>query len=214
MSSNNYIPSRGARPRVVESLEGTAGDLILFRRETPVGTRWEITIGGHFVMAASDGMTERSLARLTLAEALADPRVGRVVVAELEEAVIRWNKTHLAQFNRGALFDGRVEVSCGDVMDLVKKSRKAFDCVLMDVDNGPSFLILEGNAPLYTSKGLGRVRRALAGGGVLGVWSNQPDDLLSVNLTAAFGNVAVELISDPNLREDLPPTAIYTSVKR
>jgi hypothetical protein len=48
---------------------------------------------------------------------------------------------------------------------------------------------------------------------VLAVWSNQPDDLLADNLTAAFGNVAVELISDPSLREDLPPTAIYTSVR-
>jgi len=223
------------RPRVVESLEGKGGDIILFSRRTPEGIRYEITIGGHFVMAASDGLTERRLAAaalslvkkeagiavlvgglglgLTLTGTLADRRVGRVVVAELEEAIIRWNRTHLKEFNDGALFDGRVTVHRGDVMEVIRKSRRAFDAVLMDVDNGPSFLIFEGNAGIYSVGGIKRIRRSLTDGGILGVWSNQPDDVLEETLNDIFGNVACELIVDENLREDLPPTAIYTAKK-
>jgi spermidine synthase len=227
---------KGERPRVVESLEGLCGDLILFSRATPDGIRYEITIGGHFVMAASDGPTERQLATvalalvekdagisvlvgglglgLTLAQTLADPRVDHVVVAELEGAVIRWNRTYLKDFNGGALFDERVTVWEGDVMEAIAKHRAAFDAVLLDVDNGPSFLILERNEPLYTPTGMKKIRRCLRDGAVLGVWSNQPDGLLEEVLGQVFGNVASELISDENLREDLPPTAIYTSLKR
>jgi spermidine synthase len=226
---------RQRRSRVVESLEGLSGDLILFSRETPGGLRYEITIGGHFVMAASDGATERRLATaalslvekeagisvlvgglglgLTLAQTLADPRVGRVVVAEIEEAIIRWNRTYLKDFNGRALFDGRVDVREGDIMEIIRERRAAYDAVLLDVDNGPSFLILERNVPLYTVGGITKVKRSLAEGGVLAVWSNQPDDLLEDTLGEVFGNVNRELIDDENLREDLPPTAIYTARK-
>jgi spermidine synthase len=225
-----------ARPRVIESLEGISGDVILFSRRTADGPRYEITIGGHFVMAASDGPTERRLATaalglvdkeadiavlvgglglgLTLAQTLADPRVGRVVVAELEPAVVRWNRTHLKDFNGRALFDDRVSVWEGDVMEAIERHRGMFDAVLMDVDNGPSFLILERNAPLYTRRGMKKIRRCLAPGGVLGVWSNQPDDRLEQVLTEVFGGLQSEPITEKNLREDLPPTVVYTSIKR
>jgi spermidine synthase len=227
--------NRTARPRVIESLEGASGDLILFSRETPEGLRYEITIGGHFVMAASDGPTERRLASaalrlidkdagiavlvgglglgLTLAETLADRRVGRVVIAELEQAVIRWNRTYLKEFNARALFDSRVTVREGDVIEVIREHRRAFDAVLLDVDNGPSFLILERNEPLYTRRGMKKIRRSLIRGGVLAVWSNQPDEVLERTMEEVFGNVAKELITDENLREDLPPTAIYTARK-
>ena len=226
---------KSERPRVVESVEGEGGDIILFSRRTPEDVRYEITIGGHFVMAASDGPTERRLATatlslirkdsdisvlvgglglgLTLAGTLTDRRVGRVVAAELEEAIIRWNRTHLKEFNGGALFDARVTVHRGDVMEVIRKSRRAFDAVLMDVDNGPSFLIFEGNARIYSVGGIKKIRRSLTDGGVLGVWSNQPDSVLEETLEEVFGNVARELIVDENLREDLPPTAIYTAKK-
>lgn len=226
---------KAARPRIIESLEGKSGDLILFSRETPDGVRYEITIGGQFVMAASDGPTERRLASaalrllnkdagiavlvgglglgLTLAQTLADRRVGRVVAAELEQAVIRWNRTYLKEFNGHALFDGRVTVWEGDVLEVIEKHRRAFDAVLMDVDNGPSFLILERNAPLYTRRGMKKIRRCLACGGVLAVWSSQPDGRLESILEEVFGNVASEFITDENLRDDLPPTVIYTANK-
>lgn len=225
-----------ARPRVVESLEGAGGDIVLYSRQTPDGVRYEITIGGHFVMAASDGPTERRLATaalcrvaketgitvlvgglglgLTLAEVLTDPRVTRVVVGELEEAVIRWNRTHLRAFNGGALFDDRVTVCEGDVMEVIRKNRRTFDAVLMDVDNGPSFLIFERNAPLYCPAGIKKIERSLTSGGVVAVWSNRPDDQLEATLEEVFGNVGRECIDDKSLREDLPPTAIYTAKKR
>jgi spermidine synthase len=226
----------GERPRVIESLEGANGDVMLFSRATPQGLRYEITIGGHFVMAASDGPTERRLATevlalvvkdsmlsvlvgglglgLTLAQTLADPRVTNVVVAEIERAVIRWNRTYLKDFNGSALLDRRVAVWEGDVIELIRKRRAAFDAILLDVDNGPSFLILEHNAPLYSPKGIKKIRKALADGGVVGVWSNRPDERLVEVLGDVFGNVGCELIAEEHLRQDLPPTAIYTSVKR
>jgi spermidine synthase len=223
------------RQRVVESLDGKIGEIVLFSRETPSGPRYEITIGGHFVMAASDGPTEKRLADSalslidspggievligglglgqTLARTLDDSRVARVDVAELESAVIGWNRTVLRGVNNGALFDRRTKVVCADVTALIEKKACAFDAVLLDVDNGPSFLIFEHNAFLYTERGLRKVRRCLKDGGVLAVWSNRPDEALAKTLTEVFGNAAVEFIDDPNLREDLPPTAIYTSIK-
>jgi spermidine synthase len=223
-------------PRVIESLDGIGGTVMLQTRETPDGERYELVVGGHYVMAASDGETERLLASrtlmgleksdghrvligglglgLTLRETLVSDRVSRVWVAEIEEAVIRWNRTHLAAYNGRALMDPRVEVYHGDVMDLVRKKRRFFDAVLMDVDNGPSFLILEQNNGLYGLSGLKEIRRSLASGGVLGIWAYRPEPLLEERLTEIFGAFSTLLIPDKNLREDLPPTALYTTRKK
>lgn len=204
-------------------------------RDTDEGCRFELVVGGHYVMSAADGPTERILAveamkiapkgesltalvgglglGLTLSEILKGEGISEVWVSEIEEAVIRWNRTHLTHLNGDALFDPRVSVHHGDVMELIEKKRRFFDLILMDIDNGPSFLILEGNGYLYTASGMRKIKRALKRGGVFALWSHRPDGELEGVLDEIFGDHGIKVIDDPNLREDLPPTAIYTAVR-
>ena len=222
-------------PKVIESLEGREGTLMLQTRETPDGRRFELIVAGHYAMAASDGDTEKVLSSfalgkvskrenirvligglglgLTLRETLRDRRVSEVWVAEIGEAVIRWNKTHLAEFNGNALKDSRVKIFCGDVMELIRKKKRFFDAVILDVDNGPSFLMLERNDLLYTISGLKKLRKSLVRDGVLGIWAYRPEPDLEMKLEKIFGGFDVKLIRDPALRQDLPPTAIYAAKK-
>lgn len=103
------------------------------------------------------------------------PKDGRVVVAELFGAVVRWNREHLEE-SAGALRDPRVEVVEADVAEVINGSRDRFDAMLLDVDNGPAAWCLEANTRIYTAEGLARIERALRQSGVLAVWSAFPDE--------------------------------------
>ena len=222
-------------PRIVESTEGVVGTLMLQVRATPDGERFELIVGGHYVMAASDGKSERLLAYdvltslggregitilvgglglgLTLREALTHRSVKEAWVAEIEETVVRWNRTYLKDYNGGAALDPRARIFIGDVGKLVSGKRSFFDAILMDVDNGPSFLVFERNRALYGDGGLKKMRRALKTGGVLGIWSYAKDPALEDGLVSVFGTFDRRLVRDEGIREDIPPTAIYTAVK-
>lgn len=218
---------------IIESIEGCSGTLMLQKRITSEGERFELIVGGHYVMSAADGDTERMLATrtltevdspgpltvcvgglglgLTLNQALRDVRVDKVVVAEIEEAIVRWNRVYLSRFNDHALSDRRVTVYTGDVMEVIKRRKRKFDAVLLDVDNGPSFLVLEGNDRLYNRSGLKAIRRTLKHGGVLGLWSHRPERRLHRLLEEIFDSADVTLIEDDHHDRDLPPIAIYTA---
>ena len=94
-----------------------------------------------------------------------------VVVAELMPAVIRWNLTPTYNLAADALADPRVTIVAGDVTDSLRRSRRAFDAVLLDIDNGASGLSTASNRWLYTDSGLATARGALRPGGCLAVWS-------------------------------------------
>ena len=99
----------------------------------------------------------------------------RVTVAELVPAVVAWGRGPLADLSGYALADPRVTVRNGDVGDLIRSSRSAFDAILLDVDNGPDGLTRPANDRLYDQDGLGAAKAALRPGGILGVWSAAPD---------------------------------------
>jgi spermidine synthase len=67
----------------------------------------------------------------------------------------------------------------GDVADALREAPPAsLDAVLLDVDNGPGFLVAPANARLYDDGGLAAAAAALAPGGVLAVWcSHEPSEL-------------------------------------
>lgn len=99
----------------------------------------------------------------------------RVVVAEVVPAVVAWNRGPLAHLAGNPLSDPRVTVREQDVKRVLKSDKLGFDAILLDMDNGPQSLSLATNAWLYRAPGLARVKKALRQGGVLGVWSAQPD---------------------------------------
>jgi spermidine synthase len=100
---------------------------------------------------------------------------GRVVVAELVPSVIEWNRGPLGNAAGRPLDDPRASVHCGDVSDLIRTPPDPWHAILLDVDNGPSSLTRESNHWLYSHHGLDTISNALVPGGILGVWSANPD---------------------------------------
>ncbi len=112
----------------------------------------------------------------TLAAAL--NRLGaesRVVVAELVPAVVAWNRGPLAALAGYPLDDDRVTVREVDVAQILQAEHRAYDAILLDVDNGPRALTQKGNDRLYTRTGLEAAFAALRPAGVFALWSASPD---------------------------------------
>ena len=109
----------------------------------------------------------------------------RVVVAELVPAVVAWNRSFLAELAGHPLQDPRVTVREADVALILREERRAYDAILLDVDNGPAGLTRKGNDRLYTEAGLAAAFAALRPAGVLAVWSASPDRAFARRLCRA-----------------------------
>ncbi len=185
---------------VAPTPDGT-GEMTLHRR----GQEYSIRIDRKELMNSRQHGSEEAMARLardavradrsrvligglgmgfTLAAANACfPETARIEVAELVDAVIRWNRGPLGELAGHPLADPRVQVRQGDIRDLLD-AESAYDAILLDVDNGPQGLTQESNRWLYGRKGLARLARSLATGGVLSVWSASPDRPFTQRLAA------------------------------
>ena len=222
------------RPRTIERLETSGGTLCLRAWPGPKGDCYEVIVGGHVAMSTADGATEQLLVETalkrtagrnailvgglglgcTLRQVLTHAEVETVWVSEIEEAVVRWNRTYLRDTNGDALDDPRVRIHLSDVLAVAASHPDSFDAVLLDVDNGPSMLLHPSNGALYRKLGLDTFRGALVPGGVLAIWCNQPEPDLEHALGRTFANQARTLMRDPAARRDAPPTVIYTAVRR
>lgn len=98
------------------------------------------------------------------------PADASVVVCELFEAVVDWNRGELGLASGQPLADPRVQVHVGDVLTWLARQR-GLDAVLLDVDNGPEAFTTAENRDLYGLAGLATVAAALAPGGVAAFWS-------------------------------------------
>jgi spermidine synthase len=72
-----------------------------------------------------------------------------------------------------------------DVAAEITAAPKRYDAILLDVDNGPSGLVMAENSRLYSMKGLAKAKAALRPGGVLAVWSAGPDTSFTRRLNDA-----------------------------
>jgi spermidine synthase len=113
-----------------------------------------------------------------------------LTVAELVPEVIAWASGAMAEVFAGCLEDPRVTLHQGDVGELIHDSERAWDAILLDVDNGPDGLTRQGNDALYSAQGLARAYRALKPGGVYSVWSSAPDPAFTRRLKQAGFQVA------------------------
>ena len=170
---------------------GDGGELRLYQRSDEFSIR---IMGQGELMNSRVHGSEDALAELTcarLADGI-DPRLligglgmgftlaatlqhiseqAQVVVAELVPAVVAWNGGSLGQVTGHPLDDPRVTVHEGDVARILKVEQRAYDAILLDVDNGPEGLTRRENDWLYSFDGLSAAYVALRPQGVLAVWS-------------------------------------------
>ncbi|WP_372729808.1 spermidine synthase [Nocardioides sp.] len=190
--------------------ESERGELVLRERRDPCsGSVLELRANGVFVMDTLETSTERALASAalelvddpravvvcglglgyTMHEVLADHRVERCAVVEIEEALVEWMRTGVVPHGPALLADGRVHLVVADVAVAFAEARpSSYDLVLLDVDNGPGYLVHDVNARLYDAPFLSAVRAALRPGGVLIVWSADRAPELEETLRGVFGN--------------------------
>lgn len=117
-----------------------------------------------------------------------------IVVAELVPAVVEWNRGALGPLAGHPLKDARVRIEVGDVAAILQSSRRRFDAVLLDVDNGPAAFTASHNTRLYDDAGLAAARAALRDGGVLAVWSAWEDRRFEQRLRYGGFTVRVERV--------------------
>jgi spermidine synthase len=109
------------------------------------------------------GFTLRAVLNATPTSVLID-------IVELFPTVVRWAREYTGVLTGKPLEDPRVTVIEDDVAAVIARSPERYDAIVLDVDNGPDALF-EVNVKLYKRNGLAEVRRALAPGGGLCVWS-------------------------------------------
>jgi len=188
------------------------GEIVLYERDGA----YFIRVNGLELMTSRAHGSEEDLARLALAKvkrkkptvlvgglgmgftlrAVLDavPMSAKVMVAEILPAVIAWNRDELAHLARSPLEDPRVAVVERDVAEIIAAAPSAFDAVLLDVDNGPAALTVDKNEGLYGPAGLAAIHRCLRPGGVLGVWSADPDKAFERRLAKAGFKVSTETV--------------------
>ena len=102
------------------------------------------------------------------------PPDAHVVVAEIVQAVIDWNRNPDYHLAAESLADPRVEVRRADVTDVLRDSAGRFDAIMLDVDNGADAL-MPGNARLYDDTGIRLTVAALRPGGRIVYWLAEAD---------------------------------------
>jgi spermidine synthase len=178
---------------------------LVLRRRADDGAL-ELRVNGVFVMDDRETSSEELLASVALAGSpsrllvgglglgytvrtlLADPGVREVVVAEIEPLLVEWMRDGVVP---SVLDDPRVTVLVGDVRDAVASSA-LLDGILLDVDNGPDFLVYEENAAIYESSFLAVCKDRLRADGVLTVWSSSASPALQDAVQAVFGHCEVK----------------------
>ncbi|TCI98629.1 hypothetical protein [Aeromicrobium sp. IC_218] len=149
----------------------------------------ELRVNGVFVMDDVETSSERLLARavvdlgasevlvgglglgFTARELLSAPSVQRVVVAELHGEIVGWMRDGTLP-GAELLDDPRLQVVVGDVRDVVSTQPEAsLDAIVLDVDNGPDFLVHDQNAAVYEPDFADVCASRLRPGGHLSIWS-------------------------------------------
>ena len=107
-------------------------------------------------------------------------------MAELIPAVVAWNREFLAAVNGKLVDDPRVTIFTDDVWNILAHSlRDRYDALLLDIDNGPTAMVHQPNARLYSPKGIRLMRMALKPGGRAAIWSAAPDHAFADRLAEA-----------------------------
>ena len=209
---------RGVEYTEVARAESPRGEIVLRERRDPdAGPNspvvLELRVNGVFVMDTFETSSEKGLATaalkqveqprnvvigglglgFTVHEVLADTRVEKLVVVEIEDALVQWMRDGTVPHGPSYLADERVTVMTADIrIAMAEATPAAYDLVLLDVDNGPGFLVYDENEAIYQREFLQQVRKALRPGGALVIWSAAESPTLQAEIGQVFGeSVAV-----------------------
>ena len=148
------------------------------------------------------GFTLRALLDVVAADA-------RVVVVEINPVVVEWCRGPLAPATQDAIADPRVQVEIRDVAAVIASAAPgSFDLILLDLYEGPNQASQRADDPFYGANAIARQVRALAPGGVLAVWSEDPDAPFQRRLAAAKLAVSTYSIGNGGRRH-----MVYLGVK-
>jgi len=181
------------RVRIATARTPDGGEMVLYQHDRD----FSIKINGQDLMHSRQHESELELARLgceqltgrkapsiligglgmgyTLRQALdmLSPHA-QVVVSELLDAVVEWNREFFGELNGQPMEDKRVDIKTGDIVELISRSKDRFDAILLDLDNSPSAMTVSSNRRLYGREGIRACRSALREQGCLAVWSAEP----------------------------------------
>ncbi len=179
-------------------------DEVTLRRRTDGAM--ELRVNGVFVMDDVETSSERLLARSAVEAGARDVLVGglglgftvrellssdvsRVVVAELHREIVEAMRAGTIP-GRDLLGDPRTDVVVGDVRAAVAgQPPGSLDAILLDVDNGPDFLVHDDNAAVYGPGFIARCARCLRASGRLSIWSMADSAVVRARLAEHFEEV-------------------------
>jgi spermidine synthase len=184
---------------------------------------YEIIFNGVFLMASYNERSGKTVATLaieplagerqtmralvgglgmgyTLRAALDYDGIQAVDVVEIEKYIISWAKRFFDELNGHALSDPRVRLIQMDLRDYLLQTEEAYDAIILDVDNGPTWLALESNQSLYERPTLVRIKDLLTEGGVLTVWAAEKCPDFRKRLEEIFGQAEEITIQEADRR--------------
>lgn len=197
---------------VIERTQGRSGELVLRRSRGHL----EVILNGAFLISTENDASSRAMVAAAvphlegdalevligglglgyaLDEALSEPRVARVTVAELEPTVTRWFREHgEGRAERAAAGEraGRARIEHADVAEVLRRAAGLYDLVSLDTDNGPGWLVRDANAGLYDEAGVRLVAAALRPGGAAVFWSPDRYPAFEEVLAGVFARVVPE----------------------
>lgn len=185
----------------------TRGEIVLRRRDGDHETIYELIVNGAFAMDSRETLSERELAAVAYAENPATQRIligglglgfttatvlvhdpVRVDVVEIEDQLVAWALAGHTPTLKQVAQDRRVHLQVGDIHQVLTDPDSTppgpWDAILLDVDNGPDFLIHADNSRLYRSTALKAAHSRLAPGGVLAIWCQGAAPALLAELRA------------------------------
>lgn len=205
--------------KVLDKVDTDEGALELRQRGE---TDFLIVIGGRVLMNSHSRSSEEQLAKLAIAAVPAPRRVlvaglgmgftlraaldvlpaaARVTVCEINKVVVDWCRGPLAPSIRNALVDSRVELRLDDVAGVIARAPAGhFDALVLDLYEGPNASSQRRDDPFYGGTALAQQHRALAKGGVLAVWSEDPDAAYGKRMASVGFDVATHSIGSGGRR--------------
>ena len=175
---------------------GPRGEVVLRRRLDAGLSVDELIVNGAFAMDSSESSTESLLGELAMPSgrarrvlvgglglgytvaAILAKTVDLIDVVEIEQCLIDWAYQGVTATLAAVASDPRVRLYAADVRLVLEGCGDGpigpWDAIVLDVDNGPEFLIHAGNRALYTEAGLRAAYAQLAVAGTLAIWCQGP----------------------------------------